>query len=205
MSDERIAEVLERPEFATIDTSKLPASVPLDGIIANDTRLIEVEPGELVLREGDYGHSAFLVLQGRLRVVLKPGLPAEVLGRSRRRRRRWSRLFAGLLPRRRVPEARELRSAHNTIADWDEPARLRSRVDVAETMGRHRTAPLKEGDLFGELGHDFPNHLLDHLFAQRDQGFGDLGVEPGGVAGLSQPREDPRRRRVGRSGGKSDV
>ncbi len=152
MSDERIADVLERPEFATIDIGKLPASLPLEGIIANDTRIIEVEPGELVLREGDYGHSAFLILSGQMRVVVKPGLPAEVLGRRRRRRRSWRRLFAGLLPTKRIPEARELRSAHNAIADWDDHSRQRSRIDVAETISQHRTSPLQEGDLFGELG-----------------------------------------------------
>ena len=151
MTEALVADVLARPEFSGINASRLPASVPLDGIIANDTRIIEVEPGEIVLREGDFGHSAFLVLSGQLRVVLKPGLPAEVLGRGHRKRS-WKRLFAGLFPAKGVPEARELRSAHKALADWENLTLQRSRVDVAETIGQHRTSTLKEGDLFGEQG-----------------------------------------------------
>ncbi|MGI9487376.1 MAG: cyclic nucleotide-binding domain-containing protein [Geminicoccaceae bacterium] len=150
MTEARVEEVLKRPEFAAINGSVLPASAPLEGIIANDTRVIEVGPGEIVLREGDYGHSAFLVLSGQLRVVLKPSLSTEALGRGDRRRS-WLRLFAGLLPAKPMPEAREHRSAHHAPADWEGMAEGRSRLDVAETIAQHRTAILEDGDLFGEL------------------------------------------------------
>ncbi len=150
MSEARVDEVLKRPEFSTIDGSAWPSSVPLEGIIANDTRIIEVEPGEIVLREGDYGHSAFLTLSGKLRVVLKPSLPKEILGR-RDRRRSWTRLFTGLLPAKPMPEARERRSAHQALADWEGIDDGRNRIDVAGTIGQHRTSILNEGDLFGEL------------------------------------------------------
>lgn len=150
MTEARIEVVLKRPEFAAVNDSTLPASVPLQGIVANDTRVIEIEPGEIVLREGDYGHSAFLVLSGQLRVVLKPSLPTETLGRSDRRRS-WRRLLAGLLPAKPMPEAREHRTAHHALAGWEGMTEGRSRVDVADTIAQHRTAILDEGDLFGEL------------------------------------------------------
>lgn len=150
MTQARVEDVLSRPEFAAIRADQLPASVPLEGIIANDMRIVEVAPGDIVLREGDYGHSAFLVLSGQLRVVLKPGLPANVLGR-RDRRRSWLRLFAGLRPAKSMPEARERRSAHHAIADWEDMTGGLGHVDVAETISQSKTALLKEGDLFGEL------------------------------------------------------
>ncbi len=149
MTAARVEEVLKRPEFAAINQSTLPASVPLQGIIANDTRIIEVAPGEIVLREGDYGHSAFLVLSGQLRAVLKPSLPVEALGR-RKRKRSWLRLLAGLLPAKPMPEARENRAAHHALADWEGTAEWRSQVGVAETIAQHRTSVIKEGDLIGE-------------------------------------------------------
>jgi Fe-S-cluster-containing dehydrogenase component/CRP-like cAMP-binding protein len=150
MTMARVEDVLRRPEFAAINAEQFPAGVPLEGIIANETRIVEVAPGDLVLREGDYGHSAFLVLSGQLRVVLKPSLPTEVLGR-RDRKRRWRRLLAGLLPSRPMPEARECRSAHDVIADWDDMTSGLGQVDVAETISQHKTLTLKEGGLFGEL------------------------------------------------------
>lgn len=149
MTDAMVEKVLKRPEFAAIAAEKLPKSVSLEGIIANDTRITEVEAGQIVLREGDYGHSAFLVLSGKLRVVIKPGLPAETLGRGRRRRR-LSRLFAGILPSKRVAEARELRSTHTLTATRGDFARNLGHVDVAD-INQHRTSLLQEGDLFGEL------------------------------------------------------
>ncbi len=150
MTMARVEDMLRRPEFVAINADQFPASVPLEGIIANDTRIVDVAPGDLVLREGDYGHSAFLVLSGQLRVVLKPGLPADVLGRPDRKRS-WRRLFAGLLPSTPMPEARERRSLHHAIADWDDMTGGLGHVDPAETIAQHRTLALKEGGLFGEL------------------------------------------------------
>lgn len=152
MTPDQVTEISQRPEFSLIDADVFPASIPLDGIIANDTRLMRFEPGELVLREGDYGHSAFLVLSGDLRVVIAPGLSDEVLGRGKRRRRSWLRAFQGLLPSRRVPDAREPRQAHGLRSGAGMPDEGKfNKVDVAEVIGRHRTKALLEGDLFGEL------------------------------------------------------
>ncbi len=151
MTESRVAEVKERPEFQETDAARFPPSVPLDGIIANDMRIVDFCPGQVVLREGDYGHSAFLVLSGQLRAVIKPGLSDDVLGRRTRRRKNWLRAFAGLFPPKRVPEARELRKTHSRAGTDGSDGSMFGQVDVAETINQHRTSILEEGDLFGEL------------------------------------------------------
>ena len=75
MSDADVDALLERPEIADIKAGNFPPGVPLRGILRNDARIVTLAPGAIAVREGDYGNSAFLVLDGTLRVVLPPGLP----------------------------------------------------------------------------------------------------------------------------------
>src|SRR3954447_17047482 len=82
MTDDDVAMLRQRPELAAIDAAKFPENTPLDGILKNDTRLMRYRPGDIIVREGDYGNSAFLILDGTLRVVLAPGLPRELIGRQ---------------------------------------------------------------------------------------------------------------------------
>src|SRR5438046_8055993 len=74
--------------FRSIDASAFPPTLPLRGILMGDTRIGHYQAGDVVVREGDYGHSAFLVLSGSVRVVLQPLDPA-LLGREGPPRRRW--------------------------------------------------------------------------------------------------------------------
>ncbi len=87
MTDEDVVGLLQRPEIAAIHADAFPPHAPLAGILRNDTRLVRVSPGDIVVREGDYGNSAFLVIEGALRVVLAPDLPKSILGRQAVHRR----------------------------------------------------------------------------------------------------------------------
>ena len=82
MGDEDVRILLKRPEIAAIHADKFPATVPLAGVLKNDTRIVRFQPGDIIVREGDYGNSAFLILEGNVRVVLAPGLPDNILGRQ---------------------------------------------------------------------------------------------------------------------------
>lgn len=109
MSEELVSELLGRPEFASVDAARFPAAAPLRGILRNDCRISVYRPGELLVREGDYGNSAFLVLSGTVRAVLPPGLPQRVLGRAGEQRRDWKELLLEPFRRSRIPEARDTR------------------------------------------------------------------------------------------------
>lgn len=171
MSDEEVRELLARPEFCGIDAARFPAAAPLHGILRNDCRIVVFRPGELIVREGDYGNSAFLVLAGMARAILPPGLPQRLLGRSTEQPPDWRALLLEPFRRTRIPEARDTRlytdragrsgSASRErrvslleIADWRElfdqaPAPGSERVPPLGA--KYKTAPLPPGSLFGEV------------------------------------------------------
>src|SRR3954453_830822 len=81
-TSERHADQLLRIEpFRSIDASAFPPSLPLRGILLGDTRLVPYQPGDIIVREGDHGNSAFLVITGSVRVLLDR-LDPELLGRD---------------------------------------------------------------------------------------------------------------------------
>ncbi|MDP6688529.1 MAG: cyclic nucleotide-binding domain-containing protein, partial [Alphaproteobacteria bacterium] len=92
MDEAEVSRILGLEPFRGMDRERFPETLSLDGIIANDTRVVRFQDGDIVMREGDYGNSAFLVITGEVRVVLPPGLPEasesdDASTESRRRRR----------------------------------------------------------------------------------------------------------------------
>ena len=88
--------LLQIAPFKDMDPAGFPKSAQLHDILKNDARLRRFMPGEIVVREGDYGNSAFMVLSGTAKVVLGPGLPPSLVGRSEPRRRGFLRALAQL-------------------------------------------------------------------------------------------------------------
>ena len=109
--------------------------------------------GDIVVREGDYGNSAFLVLDGSLRVVLAPELPQSMLGRQSRRRKGFFEALSQLWTNSRVPEVRDI-SHYQSQGLRGGTGSANARVflqDVPAVLDKHRTAKLEDGALFGEL------------------------------------------------------
>ncbi len=153
MSDACVAEILKRPQFAAIDASRFPGHTPLAGIIRNDSRLMHCLPGDIVISEGDYGNSAFLVIHGELRVILAPSLPREVLGGPSTERKGFFRTVAQLWTNSKISEVRDIR--HYSAQQIRSRARLaEERIflpDIQAVLAKHRTEPITAGNLFGEL------------------------------------------------------
>ena len=82
MTDADVAYLHEQPIIRDMDPERFPVHTPLEGILRNDCRIMRCGPGEIIVREGDYGNSAFLVLEGDVRITLQDHLPREVLGRA---------------------------------------------------------------------------------------------------------------------------
>jgi Fe-S-cluster-containing dehydrogenase component/CRP-like cAMP-binding protein len=80
MTDADVRWLRSRRPFVDMDESAFPRATPVEGIIRGDTRLHRCEPGQVIVREGDYGNSAFLVLAGQTRVVVD-SLDPKLLGR----------------------------------------------------------------------------------------------------------------------------
>lgn len=152
-----VDQLLKIEPFSRIDPQLFPPALPLRGILKNDARICQYQDGDLVVREGDYGHSAFLVLQGKVRVVLE-GLAPEALGRPRPAPRRglWQSLIR-LWRNPRLPEVRRRLRYDSELIDDNrtEVADLtQTRVflqDVPRVLDATRTLTLQKGEFFGEL------------------------------------------------------
>ena len=82
MTDADVDRLLATAPFSGMNANKFPQRTPLREILRNDVCILKFRKGEIIMRQGDYGTSAFLILRGAARVVLKPDLPPALLGRQ---------------------------------------------------------------------------------------------------------------------------
>ena len=76
-------------------------------ILKTDSRSELYQDGDIIVREGDWGSSAFIILSGTVVVELEPpgrGLPDEVLGRRKPQRKGLFQSLAQLWKNHRMPE-----------------------------------------------------------------------------------------------------
>ncbi len=135
--------------IAAIDEAAFPKTIPLDGILANDTRVLHFKTGEIVVREGDYGNSAFLVLSGKVKVVINPPLTAQQIGRQTARPASLGRAIAQLWRRSSTPEVRDVSRYSEQVTDPSNQAVFLQ--DFPKVLNGRDTADIGPGSLFGEL------------------------------------------------------
>lgn len=111
-----VVRLLATAPFSGMDTARFPKRTPLAGILQHDTRIRRFRNGEIIVREGDYGTSAFLILAGAARVVLRPSLPAAVLGRRTTRRKGFAEIISQLWSIRGIPKSANAPSWNRTAA-----------------------------------------------------------------------------------------
>ncbi|NND82205.1 MAG: cyclic nucleotide-binding domain-containing protein [Gammaproteobacteria bacterium] len=147
MSDVDIDRILASKPFSSMDQDKFPASTSLRDIIRFDARIIRAEPGQIILREGEYGNSAFAILSGQVQIVLGDGLPPNLLGRSDDKGKSYAQAFAQLWQNNKHAEARKLQV--NTATDSENQFVVLK--DLNQVFNDYKCAPLPAGQLFGEL------------------------------------------------------
>lgn len=154
MRDDVVDRILSVQPFKGMDPDNFPDRTPLRDILLNDTRLATYGKGEIVVRDQDYGNSAFFVVSGSARLVISPDLDPSVLGRRESGRKNLWGSFAQLWSHSWEPESRN-------VAHYAQDHRLRTaqgaehefRVfldDVPRVLAEHKTAAFREGDFFGE-------------------------------------------------------
>jgi Fe-S-cluster-containing dehydrogenase component len=152
MTDYDLWKLFSVPEIAAIDKSKFPENQSLKDILKNDTRIRHFKPGEVIVREGDYGNSAFLVLNGKLRVVLSHGLPDYLSGQKQPSKKNIWQSLTQLMKPKGIPEVRDINRYSDPMVqqnDTDQhPVFLQ---DFSTVLNSNNTALLEEGTLFGEL------------------------------------------------------
>src|SRR5438552_8744391 len=119
MSESDVDALLARSEFTAIYLARFPSAAPLRGIVRNDCRVTTYAAGEIIVCEGDYGNSAFLVLDGAVRVVLPPGLPQNVLGRATEKKRSLMDMLSDALRRQPIAEMRDTALYSDAVARTD--------------------------------------------------------------------------------------
>ncbi|MGZ8900356.1 MAG: cyclic nucleotide-binding domain-containing protein [Limisphaerales bacterium] len=143
--------LLEMEPFVSMDRQRLPK---LREILLHDTRLRIFRKGEIVVRQGDYGTSAFMILSGGARVVLNE-LPRELVGRREQGRKPLWRLLAQLWSSRRAPEsfnASELKMDARARASTESGGEVRVFLqDIPRVLDQHKTAVMEPGEFFGEI------------------------------------------------------
>jgi Fe-S-cluster-containing dehydrogenase component/CRP-like cAMP-binding protein len=145
--------VLLLPLFLSLDAARFPAHASLRNIIRRHARIERYERGRIILRERDYGSSAFLVIAGAVG-VLPRGAVASPGSTAPRGRRTYYSALSQLWRNADVAEARD-------------PARYRIPIGVElrdlggdqrlfvrhpDTLTReHKMAQLGPSEMFGEI------------------------------------------------------
>jgi len=154
MTDYDVWKLFSVAEIAAIDRNKFPANNSLEDILKNDTRIRRYKPGEIIVREGDYGNSAFFVLNGKLRVVLSSGLPNYLSRQKRTSKKSLWKSLSQLLTNRKISEVRDIhRYSDPTIlqkGQGNDPTPIFLQ-DFSTVLNSGNTALLEKGALFGEL------------------------------------------------------
>ncbi|MBF0144791.1 MAG: cyclic nucleotide-binding domain-containing protein [Magnetococcales bacterium] len=197
MSNETLERILAQDLFAKMDPSTFPPSNSLRQIVRRHTRLRTFPKGVLVVRAGAYGNSAFYTLAGRLRIVLPPGLPDDILGRMTTRRKGVWELLRLLWQRHpQFPEVRQIRDDTDrvgTLSAMDDDGGIHIRLPSLEAALRdYKTIELEPHTLFGEIGAltRFPRNVS--VFTEEDSELVDIRWQ--GLRDLRKFNEDFRQR-----------
>lgn len=160
LTPEKVDRILAMKPFCDIDQDKFPKRIPLRGIIENEAKMISYRRGDLVVRRGDYGNSAFFIMSGAARVVLeddKNKLPEELLGRLVAKPKGLWDSIAQLWRNSKVPEYRERvqgRDAAGGDSSTKNSGSPNSAIflqDIPGILERYKTVAIPAGEFFGEI------------------------------------------------------
>lgn len=153
LTDADVDSLLQTPPFCDMDEAAFRNNIPLAGILKNDCKLHRFQRGDIIVREGDYGSSAFLIISGQALVSLK-SLPPAVLGRGSRKPKGWTKVIAQLWGNSRHPETRDYSKPTRQTPTGQRTDDCGTRVflhDIPRVMNPEHTDTLQAGEIFGEV------------------------------------------------------
>ncbi len=156
--------LLRQPPFSLMDKERFARNTPLADVLRNDARLLHLRPGDVVFREGSYGGTAYLVLNGNVRIFLTqllaesaPTTRSSWLSLLSKTLRKGKRLASGRPDARRQTRRGARVAAGAPLALTELGYRgegTETRIflqDVPRALEDHATAAVEVGELFGEL------------------------------------------------------
>jgi Fe-S-cluster-containing dehydrogenase component/CRP-like cAMP-binding protein len=156
MSEQVVDRMLQIPLFRKMDASRFPKNTSLRDILLNDSRLRRFKAGDIIVRQGDYGNSAFIVLSGSVRVILDK-LSDSVTGRQEVRRKSFFNALAQWWRNPQMPEVRNMGGPVPVRPDGQTEFISRPGAgavfvqDINLIIKDKRTVDLPAGELFGEI------------------------------------------------------
>lgn len=153
MTNAQVAHLMTLTPFVDMDASSFPKAIALDGILRNDCKIHDLRSGDIIVREGDYGNSAFLILSGTALVSLKK-LPDALLGRASRKPTSWWSSIARAWNPSKFPEVRDYsndRQHGDTGTREDEKGTHVFLHDIPRVIPPNESVELFEGEIFGEI------------------------------------------------------
>jgi Fe-S-cluster-containing dehydrogenase component/CRP-like cAMP-binding protein len=154
MTDAAVDRLLATAPFSGMNPEKFPKRTPLREILLNDARILKFRRGEIIMRQGDYGTSAFLILSGAARVVLKPDLEPSLLGRQATGKKGIFRTLAQMWNGSRPAEffSRKQLGQDTGLGARQEADQVHVFLqDVPRVLDKHRTEQMTAGEFFGEI------------------------------------------------------
>ena len=113
------------------------------------------QPGDIIVRKGDWGSSAFFILDGNMRVEIEPpdsSLPASTLGRRDVSRKSFFDALSQLWSNHRTPEFRKIAKAATGVGQRSAGDRTQIYLeDVSAVLDKYRTVTINSGQFFGEI------------------------------------------------------
>jgi Fe-S-cluster-containing dehydrogenase component/CRP-like cAMP-binding protein len=170
MTEPEVNRLLLFPAIKAIKKEKFSRSIPLEGILRNDARIMRYKADDIVLREGDYGNSAFLVLSGEVCVVLG-AVPPEILGRRTPQKKNFWQALSQLWGNPKIPEKRDIsRYGSEALGLKQESPAVKPIFlqDVSAVLDANKTATLGKGRYFGELAALGRTPRTSTIFAKSD-------------------------------------
>jgi Fe-S-cluster-containing dehydrogenase component/CRP-like cAMP-binding protein len=154
MGLEEVEDVLQHSPFKDIDSTAFPSARRLRHILQNDSRITKYKNGDIIVRESDFGTTAFFILKGNAWYAID-SLPAQLLGRRTRRKKNFIEIIAQLWRRSSIPEYRDpsslqldKRLGQRTTAGSQAQVFIQ---DVEKVLKSVNSTVLEPGDIFGEI------------------------------------------------------
>lgn len=173
MLSKDISHLLNYAPFSKLDPKHFSASGSLEMILRHDARIVRYEPGDVIVREGDYGNSAFIVLRGNVRAFLVSLWQRHSSTHSKSAQGIFSKLLASFKKGSNEPEfepttasvqpkteqrKNRVRNSQPTSINAPEPVVEtvdgRSRIflqDLQAVLHDFQSEPLEPGQIFGEM------------------------------------------------------
>jgi Fe-S-cluster-containing dehydrogenase component/CRP-like cAMP-binding protein len=172
MTAQGVDRILSLAPFKEMNPENFPKRLSLRDVLQHDVRIRRYRKGEIVVREGDHGTSAFMIMSGAVRVVLG-NLPASVLGRREPTRKNIFRVLAQLWSNHREPESfkpAQLKQDSRVGARKGKGDEVKVFLqDVPRILDENKTAVLEPGEFFGEIAALSRMPRTATVFAQNDE------------------------------------